>query len=160
MRQKGIPDTSKKGGPEWMVTYSDVVSLLVTFFVMLLTFSTSDREKFDKAKGSLMGAFGAATSDLSRLPRSGFVAQRFLLSGRDSPIGMDFPPEIEPLAREVVYINSRLKNEKFGVALTMHVVNRGVSIRIPASVVFIRHTALFAPLGEDYLSKLGAGVFK
>ena len=158
MRQKGIADTPKKGAPEWMVTYSDVISLLVTFFVMLLTFSTADREKFDKAKGSLKGAFGVTMSSVSRLRESGMATERYLLSGRRSPAGMDFPPEIEPLAREIVGMNSRLKTEKLGAAITMRVVDRGVSIRIPASVIFIRDAALFAPLGEEYLAKLALAV--
>jgi len=35
-------EESVGGAPEWIVTFSDMVSLLVTFFVMLMSFSTMD----------------------------------------------------------------------------------------------------------------------
>jgi chemotaxis protein MotB len=41
-----------------MVTYSDMVTLLLTFFVLLISMSDIDKIKFDMAAGSLKGAFG------------------------------------------------------------------------------------------------------
>ncbi|MBN2644254.1 MAG: flagellar motor protein MotB [Desulfuromonadaceae bacterium] len=52
---------SKKSGggaPEWMVTYSDMVTLLLTFFVLLLSMANMDQVKFNQAASSLRGAFG------------------------------------------------------------------------------------------------------
>lgn len=46
------------GAPEWMVTYSDMVTLLLTFFVLLLSMANMDQVKFSQAAGSLKGAFG------------------------------------------------------------------------------------------------------
>jgi len=48
----------KAGAPEWMVTYSDMVTLLLTFFVLLLSMASMDQIKFNQAAGSLRGAFG------------------------------------------------------------------------------------------------------
>ena len=42
--------------PGWMTTYGDMVTLLLTFFVLLLTFSTIDQEKFSMVANSLQGA--------------------------------------------------------------------------------------------------------
>jgi chemotaxis protein MotB len=152
------PRAAKQGAPEWMVTYSDVISLLVTFFVMLLTFSTADREKFDKARGALRGAFGVAMPRVSRLPVSGVVTDRFLIGGRSSPIGVDFPPETDPLQWAVMDINQRLKEEKFGTPITMHMLDRGVLLRVPAKLVFLGSSALFAPNGEEYLAQMALAV--
>ena len=41
-----------------MVTYSDLVTLLLTFFVLLLSMANMDDIKFSQAAGSLQGAFG------------------------------------------------------------------------------------------------------
>lgn len=41
-----------------MVTYSDMVTLLLTFFVLLLSMANLDKRKFFDALGSLKGAFG------------------------------------------------------------------------------------------------------
>ncbi len=42
----------------WMVTFSDMVTLLLTFFVLLLSMASMDRIKFQAASQSLSSAFG------------------------------------------------------------------------------------------------------
>lgn len=44
--------------PGWIVTYGDMMSLLLCFFVLLLSFSTISEEAFNEALASLQGAFG------------------------------------------------------------------------------------------------------
>lgn len=47
------------GAPEWMITYSDMVTLLLTFFVMLLAMASFDSPgRVDKVIESLRRAFG------------------------------------------------------------------------------------------------------
>ncbi len=46
------------GAPLWMVTYSDLVTLLLTFFVLLLSMASLDPIRFTKASSSLKDAFG------------------------------------------------------------------------------------------------------
>ena len=52
------PDEAKAGAPDWMVTFADLMSLLLTFFVLLLSFSTMSEEAFNAATGSIKSAFG------------------------------------------------------------------------------------------------------
>lgn len=47
----------KKGAPDWMVTFSDLMTLLLTFFVILLSISTISDPKFQLAAESLQEAF-------------------------------------------------------------------------------------------------------
>ncbi len=47
------------GAPAWMTTYSDLVTLLLTFFVLLLSMANMDPVKFTKAASSLQDAFDA-----------------------------------------------------------------------------------------------------
>lgn len=49
------------GLPMWMATYSDMVTLLLTFFVLLLTMASMDPTKFVQAKTSIESAFGWST---------------------------------------------------------------------------------------------------
>jgi len=51
----------EKGAPKWVVTFGDMMSLLLTFFVLLLSFSTTDVVKYKKMVGSVKEAFGVAT---------------------------------------------------------------------------------------------------
>ena len=46
------------GLPGWLQTFGDLMSLLLCFFVLLLSFSTMKKEDFEKAVGSLQGALG------------------------------------------------------------------------------------------------------
>lgn len=48
----------EEGAPKWIVTFSDLMSLLLTFFVLLLSFSTISEQDFNQAMMSLQGAFG------------------------------------------------------------------------------------------------------
>ncbi len=46
------------GAPAWMVTFADLMTLLLTFFVLLLSMSTLDNQRIKLALGSLRGALG------------------------------------------------------------------------------------------------------
>jgi chemotaxis protein MotB len=44
------------GAPEWMVTFSDCMTLLLTFFVLLLSFSSFDEKVFRRLQASFLKA--------------------------------------------------------------------------------------------------------
>src|SRR5947208_11062521 len=46
------------GGHGWFVTFADLMGLLVSFFVMLVAFSTQDQVKLQIVAGSMRDAFG------------------------------------------------------------------------------------------------------
>jgi chemotaxis protein MotB len=46
------------GGHGWFVTFADLMALLVSFFVMLVSFSTQDLQKLQIVAGSMRDAFG------------------------------------------------------------------------------------------------------
>ena len=46
------------GGHGWFVTFADLMALLVSFFVMLVAFSTQDSAKMQIVAGSMRDAFG------------------------------------------------------------------------------------------------------
>ena len=46
------------GAPLWMVTFADLMSLLVCFFVLIISFSVPDTEKLRIVAGSMRDAFG------------------------------------------------------------------------------------------------------
>jgi chemotaxis protein MotB len=57
-----LPAAQDKGAPKWMVTFGDLMSLLLCFFVLLLSFSEIDRQKYKQVAGSLAEAFGVQRS--------------------------------------------------------------------------------------------------
>ncbi|MGI9418513.1 MAG: flagellar motor protein MotB [Geminicoccaceae bacterium] len=51
-------DEAPAGAPMWMVTFADLMSLLVCFFVLIISFSVPDTEKIKIVAGSMNNAFG------------------------------------------------------------------------------------------------------
>ncbi len=51
-------DEAPAGAPMWMVTFADLMSLLVCFFVLLISFSVPDIKKIKIIAGSMNDAFG------------------------------------------------------------------------------------------------------
>jgi chemotaxis protein MotB len=49
-RRREAESDEAPGAPEWMVTFSDCMTLLLTFFVLLLSFSSFDEHVFRKLK--------------------------------------------------------------------------------------------------------------
>lgn len=48
----------KGGAPAWMATFADMATLLMAFFVLLLSFAETEVPKFKQISGSLKAAFG------------------------------------------------------------------------------------------------------
>lgn len=61
-----------KGAPLWVTTFGDLMSLLLCFFVLLLSFSEMDRHKYKQVAGSMEKAFGIQRKkNVSESPRHG-----------------------------------------------------------------------------------------
>ena len=63
------PEEKSGGAPAWMCTFADLMSLLLTFFVLLLSMSSTEAAKFRAMAGSLRDAFGLK-SDFALSPSS------------------------------------------------------------------------------------------
>src|SRR3954467_11271569 len=50
------------GGHGWFVTFADLMGLMMSFFVMLVAFSTMDNNKLKIVAGSMRDAFGAQSA--------------------------------------------------------------------------------------------------
>lgn len=68
-----------EGLPAWMGTFADLMSLLMCFFVLLLSFSEMDVLKFKQIAGSVKFAFGVQSEvDVKGIPKgTSIVAQEF-----------------------------------------------------------------------------------
>ncbi len=75
----------KEGAPEWVVTFGDMMSLLLTFFILLLSFANLEVIKYKILSGSIMQAFGVqeVTPVFTRPQGTKAIAKEF---------SMDFQP--------------------------------------------------------------------
>lgn len=74
------------GSPAWMATFADLMSLLMCFFVLLLSFSEMDVLKYKQIAGSMKDAFGVQNDvNVKDIPKgTSIIAQEFS-SGRPDP---------------------------------------------------------------------------
>ena len=89
--------------PAWFMTYSDVITLLMTFFILLLTFATTEPEKYEKISYSAIGkdgATGIVGHPHDGLDRDAWVqrvrppAARLAMYGSEMPPMMDEPSKV------------------------------------------------------------------
>ncbi|MBS1164934.1 MAG: motB 1 [Proteobacteria bacterium] len=57
-RKKGGGGGGGHGGAPWVITFADLMSLLMALFVMIVSFSNQDEAKLKEAAGSMRDAFG------------------------------------------------------------------------------------------------------
>ncbi len=57
----------EEGAPGWVVTYGDMMSLLLTFFILILSFSTIQQTKFEEATASIKRSLGFMPKNTSVL---------------------------------------------------------------------------------------------
>jgi chemotaxis protein MotB len=121
-------DEAKAGAPEWVVTFGDMMSLLLCFFILILSFSTIEVEKFKSLAGMLREAFNLGTLENSAK-----------LDMTEMPITDDDPmPRTTPsddfiklqLAREA------LEKAKLGSKGHVRITDRGVAIRVDGDAAF------------------------
>ncbi|CAM3336046.1 MULTISPECIES: OmpA/MotB family protein [Saccharibacillus] len=96
----------------WLITYADLLTLLLIFFIIMYAVSTIDAEKYEAVSGSLQTTFQAGSSILDGGPKiTGQEGQQTPGSagndsgapsgGGDAQIAPD--PETEPTARELAF---------------------------------------------------------
>ncbi len=76
----GAPQKAESGGvPAWVMTFADLMTLLMCFFVLLLAFSEMDAAKFKQLSGSMKDAFGVQSEiEVRTIPKgTSVVAQEF-----------------------------------------------------------------------------------
>lgn len=107
---KKKPEAPPAGSPAWMATFSDLMNLLLTFFILLFSMSNVDAEKFQQLSASLASTFsvlpagGSTVKDDGILIASG-ASQLTNLSSYYNSVGLndegDISQEIEDAKDEL-----------------------------------------------------------
>ncbi|WP_117233569.1 flagellar motor protein MotB [Vibrio maerlii] len=78
------------GLPQWMGTFADLMSLLMCFFVLLLSFSEMDVLKFKQIAGSMKFAFGVQNRlEVKDIPKGTSIIAMEFRPGRPEPTPID-----------------------------------------------------------------------
>lgn len=83
-----LPPTA--GAPAWFVTFADLMVLLMCFFVLMLSFSEMDVNKFKLLSGSMTAAFGVQTDvDVRDVPKGTSTIASEFSPGTPDPTAVD-----------------------------------------------------------------------
>ncbi len=86
----GCPKCPPPGLPAYMGTFADLMSLLMCFFVLLLSFSEMDVQKFKQIAGSMAFAFGVQNKiEVKDIPKGTSVIAMEFRPGRPDPTPID-----------------------------------------------------------------------
>jgi len=129
--------------PSWLTTYGDLMSLLLVFFVLLVSFSSIQESKFHDAAASLQGAFGINSSPPTVLQLSELASARTLARERQ---------EATDGARE---LEQSLLAAGLDREVDIEVTERGVAIRVNAPFLFASGSASLRPEAQGLLERLG-----
>ncbi|SHJ81097.1 chemotaxis protein MotB [Malonomonas rubra DSM 5091] len=129
------------GAPMWMVTFSDMVTLLLTFFVLLLSMANMDQIKFNQAADSLAGAFGVlGSADKTEVTSPKVVSF--------TPVNDDFTSQVYRR------LKTKLRELKLNKKVKL-VKDRGaVVLRIDESILFASGQRTLNPDAEPVLRRV------
>lgn len=81
-----MEDEVKEGLPAWLATFADLMALLMCFFVLLLSFSEMDVQKYKQVAGSMADAFGVQNQiRATGIPMGTSVIAQEFSPGRPEP---------------------------------------------------------------------------
>lgn len=95
MPREKPPEEPKDDIPAWFMTYSDVITLLMTFFILLLTFATTEPERFEKSISTLFSngsATGTAGKKMKSIDPDSMVNRLRVPASRIALRGAEMPP--------------------------------------------------------------------
>jgi len=148
--EEGLPQEEvEEGAPLWVVTFGDLMSLLMCFFVLLLSFSEMDRKKYKMVSGSMAQAFGIQRErPVFESPRG----QKMIAKEFDQAVMITKIEEsIKPIIEEIKNEYEELKD-----ALELEVGEDTVTIRMMGETTFDTGKAELRPVFRTLLKKIGA----
>jgi chemotaxis protein MotB len=119
----------------WLATFGDLITLLMTFFVLILSFSTMNVAKFMAALDSFENAFGASVK-VKIMENDGVLEMADPLAITSVPGGVEKPPYFNPndtLYEEVV---EYMTQSKFAQFLQIKKAKQGYVIKIASDAFF------------------------
>ena len=131
-----------RGAPLWMTTYGDMVTLVLTFFVLLFSFAQIDKDKYIQIANSLRGALGGKTGVL----QSGNTVM-------DDQSGEQTPAVVTEEFKEIM---AKLETDidKTG-NIEIYQDQRGLVISFKEKLFFAIGKADIRPEALDVLNKIG-----
>lgn len=130
MGKKAKPCNCPKCLPAWLAAFGDLMSLLLCFFVLLLSMSSMDAKKISEAIGSLAGAMsvleGGTKTEISKQR----IQESTPIESQD-----ETSEQVNRINQAIAEMNEMMEKGK-GPAVTLSESEEGFVLRLPASLLF------------------------
>ena len=157
-KRKDKKKVEQAGSPAWMTTFSDLMSLLLTFFILLFSMSSVSEERFKDAAQSLQMALVGSSSD-SILDGNGEIIGDLVGDVDPEEIVVEEVP-VDPnyIPEEVIElyntVNVFLGEEGLNADVTLSRDQDGVYIDIQEAILFDSGSATLKAAGSETLGRL------
>ena len=124
--------------PAWMATFGDLMRLLLTFFILLLSFASMDAKRFADVSGSVRDAFGVQQMDPGRF--EALADDIISLSDKQTSSHLsviDVPTRQRTDAKKLIQrIRASIAAKRMNRLIEVDETDRGVVIRVPGRLMF------------------------
>ncbi|WP_407371254.1 flagellar motor protein MotB [Carnobacterium sp.] len=148
-RRKKKETSSSSGGGGWITTFSDLMSLLLTFFILLYSMSSVSLEKFQEASNSIQSAFNGGDSVIEGSTATDTETKTEL---ETETIEETIDPELIEMYNEVVAF---LEANEMTAQASVEYDQDGIYVNIQESILFGSGSAIIADSGKSTLNDLG-----
>jgi len=141
---QGGQEEAEEGAPAWMATFADMSTLLLTFFILLLSFANMDAQKFREMLGSVKDAFGVQKESFGDYRAQSSLAVEF--STQQDRTGEKDAGEAQgkegqaPSMEQALSIIQAMFQE-LGAAAEVSLDEEGVTVRIDGKLLFLSGSA-------------------
>jgi chemotaxis protein MotB len=137
------------GNGDWITTYSDLVTLLLCFFVLLFSFSEIDARKFEAIVKSFQGSAGVL--DMGKtIDEDRYISQAL----SSDKLFMD-QIEAESLEKLHMKLDEYIKENNLEATIVLGVEERGLLIRFTDQVLFDSGKAVIKPEAIPIMLNIG-----
>ncbi len=155
MAQEEEDEPEEEGGGEWMATFADLSMLLLTFFVLLLSFSTMDVVQFREMLGSVRDAFGVQKQIQGSIEAIASSPVELSMNQNDGA-GMAPPHEQEkdPNQEMMEEMSKYVENEDMTDDVEVELTPRGVIVRVKEGALYSSGKAVLDEKSKEVLDKI------
>lgn len=146
-------EEAKKGSPAWMTTYSDLMTLILVFFILLFAFSEVDANKFRMIANSFKGVFDseAAVIPFNEIPSSPVKNIEDPADPKEAEEELEKKEQLDDLLKKIkVY----LKEHDLEGVITATREERGVVLVLQENVLFDSGKAVIKNEAKPFLEEM------
>lgn len=168
MKRREIKKSKKNGAPKWMTTYSDMITLILVFFILLFSMSQIDLAKFDAISESFQNRmifdFYPSPVPMENPTQStGHMEKGEISNEFETPTDVterndshDIQNQEDTLQTLMNEIENYLDDHELNNVISADRTERGVVLVLQELILFDPGKAELLPSGQSFLGEIGS----